>query len=139
MTPPRDPNSPRPRRLRAGLSALALLAAGGAGAWVAADWGIGQLEQRTEAAVAGALADCHLTFATTVRPRDMPKPVVTPRQAAAMIREAGEPSRSISARRTMPTKPTVSSTAHQRRCTIHGGTARRSPRAKNAPWGKKYP
>lgn len=57
MTPPRDPNSPRPRRLRAGLSALALLAAGGAGAWVAADWGIGQLEQRTEAAVAGALAE----------------------------------------------------------------------------------
>ncbi|WP_052513341.1 OmpA family protein, partial [Paracoccus sanguinis] len=43
--------------LRAGLSALALLAAGGAGAWVAADWGIGQLEQRTEAAVAGALAE----------------------------------------------------------------------------------
>lgn len=57
MTPPRDPSRPRPRRLRAGLSALALLAAGGAGAWVAADWGIGQLEQRTEAAVAGALAE----------------------------------------------------------------------------------
>lgn len=57
MTPPRDPSRPRPRRLRAGLSVLALLAAGGAGAWVAADWGIGQLEQRTEAAVAGALAE----------------------------------------------------------------------------------
>jgi tRNA/rRNA methyltransferase len=37
---------------------------------------------------AEALADCTLTFATTVRPRDMPKPVVTPREAAAMIREA---------------------------------------------------
>ncbi|WP_052175269.1 OmpA family protein, partial [Paracoccus sanguinis] len=42
---------------RAGRRALALRAAGGAGAWVAADWGIGQLEQRTEAAVAGALAE----------------------------------------------------------------------------------
>lgn len=38
--------------------------------------------------VAAALADCHLTFATTVRPRDMPRPVVTPREAAAMMREA---------------------------------------------------
>ncbi len=38
--------------------------------------------------VSDALADCELTFATTVRPRDMPKPVVTPKQAAAMIREA---------------------------------------------------
>ncbi|TPE60534.1 RNA methyltransferase [Sandaracinobacter neustonicus] len=38
--------------------------------------------------VAEALADCALTFATTVRPRDMPKPVVTPREAAAMIRAA---------------------------------------------------
>ncbi len=38
--------------------------------------------------VAEALADRALTFATTVRPRDMEKPVVTPRQAAAMIREA---------------------------------------------------
>lgn len=37
---------------------------------------------------AEALADCSLTFATTVRPRDMPKPVVTPREAAAMIRAA---------------------------------------------------
>ena len=38
--------------------------------------------------VAGALADCRLTFATTVRPRDMAKPVVTPREATAMIRAA---------------------------------------------------
>lgn len=38
-------------------------------------------------AVASALGDCQLTFATTVRPRDMPKPVVTPREAAAMMRE----------------------------------------------------
>jgi tRNA/rRNA methyltransferase len=37
--------------------------------------------------VAEALADCQLTFATTLRPRDMPKPVVTPREAAAMMRE----------------------------------------------------
>ncbi|WP_199554288.1 RNA methyltransferase [Sandaracinobacteroides hominis] len=38
--------------------------------------------------VADALHDCELTFATTVRPRDMPKPVVTPKEAALMIREA---------------------------------------------------
>ena len=38
--------------------------------------------------VADALGDCALTFATTMRGRDMVKPVVTPRQAAAMIREA---------------------------------------------------
>lgn len=35
-----------------------------------------------------ALRDCQLTFATTLRPRDSQKPVVTPRQAAAMIRNA---------------------------------------------------
>lgn len=40
------------------------------------------------ASVSEALAGCHLSFATTVRPRDLPKPVVTPRQAAAMIRAA---------------------------------------------------
>lgn len=38
--------------------------------------------------VADALSDCHLTFATTVRPRDVAKPVVTPKEAAAMIRAA---------------------------------------------------
>lgn len=38
--------------------------------------------------VAAALADCQLTFATTVRPRDMEKPVVTPRVATTMMREA---------------------------------------------------
>jgi tRNA/rRNA methyltransferase len=38
--------------------------------------------------VADALADCQLTFATTVRPRDIDKPVVTPREAIAMIRTA---------------------------------------------------
>lgn len=38
--------------------------------------------------ISDALADCALTFATTMRGRDMVKPVVTPRQAAAMIREA---------------------------------------------------
>ncbi len=36
--------------------------------------------------LASALADCQLTFATTVRPRDMAKPVVTPREAVALIR-----------------------------------------------------
>jgi tRNA/rRNA methyltransferase len=34
------------------------------------------------------LADCALTFATTMRGRDMVKPVVTPREAARMIRDA---------------------------------------------------
>jgi tRNA/rRNA methyltransferase len=38
--------------------------------------------------VAGALADCALTFATTMRGRDMVKPVVTPREAAALIHAA---------------------------------------------------
>jgi tRNA/rRNA methyltransferase len=38
--------------------------------------------------VADALGDCTLTFATTMRGRDMVKPVVTPREAAAMMREA---------------------------------------------------
>ena len=38
--------------------------------------------------IAGALADCALTFATTMRGRDMVKPVVTPREAARMIRDA---------------------------------------------------
>lgn len=38
--------------------------------------------------IADALGDCALTFATTMRGRDMVKPVVTPRQAAAMMREA---------------------------------------------------
>ena len=38
--------------------------------------------------IAESLADCALTFATTVRPRDMEKPVLTPRQAAARIQEA---------------------------------------------------
>ena len=36
--------------------------------------------------LASALADCQLTFATTVRPREMAKPVVTPREAVALIR-----------------------------------------------------
>ena len=38
--------------------------------------------------VTEALADCTLTFATTVRPRDMEKPVVSPREAARRMREA---------------------------------------------------
>jgi len=37
--------------------------------------------------VADALHDCALTFATTVRPREFTKPVVTPRAAAAKCRE----------------------------------------------------
>ena len=36
--------------------------------------------------VADALHDCHHTYATTVRPREFTKPVVTPRAAAAAIR-----------------------------------------------------
>jgi tRNA/rRNA methyltransferase len=38
--------------------------------------------------VVGAFEGCALTFATTMRGRDMVKPVVTPREAAAMMREA---------------------------------------------------
>jgi tRNA/rRNA methyltransferase len=40
------------------------------------------------AGVADALADCALTFATTMRGRDSYKPVLTPREAAAEIRAA---------------------------------------------------
>ena len=35
-----------------------------------------------------AIADCHRVFATTARPRDMIKPVLTPREAAADMRAA---------------------------------------------------
>jgi len=35
--------------------------------------------------VASAIADCHTVFATTVRGRDMPKPVATPAAAARMV------------------------------------------------------
>ena len=56
---------------------------------------------------------------------------------AATIRDAGDPARSASASRTIPTNPTVSSTAHHRRWVIHGGMCARSPAAKNAPCGKK--
>lgn len=38
--------------------------------------------------IAGALHDCVLTFATTVRPRELSKPVVSPRVAAARVRQA---------------------------------------------------
>ncbi len=38
--------------------------------------------------VADALGDSAMTFATTMRPRDGAKPVVTPRDAAAMMRDA---------------------------------------------------
>lgn len=37
--------------------------------------------------VADAVADCHRVFAATVRERDMPKPVVTPGEAAKMVAE----------------------------------------------------
>lgn len=36
--------------------------------------------------VASAIADCHHVYASTVRPRDMLKPVVTPREAVAEIK-----------------------------------------------------
>lgn len=36
--------------------------------------------------VADAIADCHMVYASTVRDRDMPKPVVTPRELAAQVR-----------------------------------------------------
>ena len=38
--------------------------------------------------IASALADCTLTFATTVRPRGLAKPVLTPREGAARMRSA---------------------------------------------------
>ncbi len=38
--------------------------------------------------VAEGLADCHLLFATTMRPRELQVPVVTPREAARMMRDA---------------------------------------------------
>ena len=43
----------------------------------------------------------------------------------------------VSASRTIPQNPASSSTAHHSRCVTHGGTASRSPRAKNDPCGKK--
>lgn len=45
-------------------------------------------EVRVHADIASALADCTLTFATTVRPRHMDKPVITPREAARRVHEA---------------------------------------------------
>ena len=57
--------------------------------------------------------------------------------AAASRREANEPTRSASARRTSPTTPTVSSRAHHRRCVTQPGSPARSPSAKKAPCGKK--
>lgn len=50
-----------------------------------ADWVLNAVT--THDTVADALGDCQLAFATTMRPRDSMKPVVTPRAAAAMIRE----------------------------------------------------
>lgn len=44
---------------------------------------------RLFATVSDALADCTLTFATAFRPRDLMKPVLTPREAAAQMRCAG--------------------------------------------------
>lgn len=51
-----------------------------------ADWVLDQASVHDR--IAGALGDCALTFATTMRSRDMVKPVVTPRQAAAMMHAA---------------------------------------------------
>lgn len=51
-----------------------------------ADW---VLDAATEhSSVAVALSGCHLSFATTMRPRDMDIPVITPREAAARMRTA---------------------------------------------------
>lgn len=50
-----------------------------------ADWVLENA--RVHDSVAEALGECRLTFATTMRPRDSRKPVVTPRQAAAMMHE----------------------------------------------------
>jgi tRNA/rRNA methyltransferase len=44
---------------------------------------------RTFATVHEALADCSLTFATAFRPRDVMKPVISPRQAIQDIRTQG--------------------------------------------------
>jgi tRNA/rRNA methyltransferase len=44
---------------------------------------------RQFASVADALADCSLTFATAFKPRDLVKPVATPRQAATLVRAGG--------------------------------------------------
>lgn len=40
--------------------------------------------------VAAAVGDCHMVYATTVRSRDMPKTVVTPRHAASEIKSLAE-------------------------------------------------
>lgn len=42
-------------------------------------------EVRVHNTVAQAISDCTYVYASTVRPRDMPKPVVTPREAAQQI------------------------------------------------------
>lgn len=49
--------------------------------------GAGQVidEARVYETVEAAVADCSFVYATTVRDRDMPKPVATPREAAAQI------------------------------------------------------
>lgn len=39
---------------------------------------------------ASAIADCQRVYASTVRPRDMVKPVVTPKEAAAQIKSADQ-------------------------------------------------
>ena len=58
---------------------------------------------------------------------------------AAQMRDHRDPTPRASARRMKPTNPTHKSSAHQRRWITQGGIARRSPSAKNAPCGKKYP
>lgn len=51
-----------------------------------ADWVLDRAQVMDQ--VGAALADCALTFATTMRPRGSAKPVATPREAAAMMRDA---------------------------------------------------
>lgn len=47
-------------------------------------------DARVFATVQEAIADCHYSYATTVRPRELWKPVVTPETAARELRERGE-------------------------------------------------
>ena len=72
-----------------------------------------------------------------IEPRVVNTRGLSTKTSAASIREPGDPIRSNSASRTIPTNPTVSNTAHHRRCVIHGGMCASSPTAKNAPCGKK--
>ncbi len=57
--------------------------------------------------------------------------------SAPSTRELVLPMPRISARRSIPQKPTVSSRAHHSRWVTQPGIPSRSPARKNAPWGKR--